>query len=249
VHEQNRKIPANIYRFLISSGQPERITDAVRETVMKLNSGSLCVTDDFAARSRVRPDNCFGRPAHDSAPATGTNERFATHGALAEAGLFPEPASSSVPLLPAGRRDREVMHRTVTILLVDDDEIDVIAIRRSFWQLKIANPLVVARNGLEARSILRGDNGKAKLRTPYLVLLDLDMPRMGGIAFLDELRRDPELRRTLVFVMTSSAAEQDRARAYERNVAGYLMKPASGEGLTRAISALECYWRAIEFPD
>jgi CheY-like chemotaxis protein len=211
---------------------------------MKLNPGRLCVMDDFEARPRARPD---GQQTLDPAPAIG--ECFMTRGALAEAVWRPELAGSFAPHLPVGRRDRDAMHKTITILLVDDDEIDVIAIRRSFWQLKIANPLVVARNGLEARDMLRGDNGQAKLRAPYLVLLDLDMPCMGGIALLDELRQDPVLRRTLVFVMTSSAAEEDRERAYERNVAGYVMKPASGEGLTRAISALECFWRAIEFPD
>jgi CheY-like chemotaxis protein len=214
---------------------------------MKLNPGRQCVKDDFEARSRAWPGHCFGQLTLDPAPVT--NERSMTRGALAEAAWRPEPAGSFAPHLPVGRRDRDAMNRTVTILLVDDDEIDVIAIRRSFWQLKIANPLVVARNGLEAQDMLRGDNGQAKLRAPYLVLLDLDMPRMGGIAFLDELRQDPVLRRTRVFVMTSSAAEEDRERAYERNVAGYVMKPASGEDLTRTISALECFWRAIEFPD
>ena len=174
---------------------------------------------------------------------------LASQGVPAEAWLHAEPASAEAPLFPAGLRGRDSTHRTITVLLIDDDTVDVVAIRRSFWQLKIANPLVVARNGLEALDMLRGLNGYQKLQAPYLVLLDLAMPRMDGLEFLDELRSDPVLRRTLVFVMTTSMADEDRERAYEKNIAGYVMKPTSGEGFATAISALESYWCAIEFPD
>ena len=74
------------------------------------------------------------------------------------------------------------------------------------------------------------------------------MPRMSGLEFLDELRRDDALRSTLVFVMTTSAAEEDRTRAYGNNVAGYVLKQRSGESFLEAISMLEHYWRVIEFP-
>ncbi len=201
---------------------------------------SVHVTGSFDHRSQGRPGD---------RRATRICEAVATRAVLAEAWLHAEPASSPAPLLPVGVRRWDPTHRTITILLIDDDEIDVIAIRRAFWQLKIANPLVVARNGLEAQDMLRGDNGHEKLQTPYLILLDLAMPRMGGIEFLDALRRDPALRPTLVFVMTTSAADEDRACAYEKNIAGYVMKPTSGEGYAVAISALESYWHAIEFPD
>jgi CheY-like chemotaxis protein len=197
----------------------------------------------------VQPRDWHGEPIYDEVPETRINEQFASRGMLSEARLHAGPACSMAPLLPAGLRDRNPTYRTITILLVDDDTVDVIAIRRSFWQLKIANPLVVARNGLEALDILLGDNGHQKLEAPYLILLDLSMPRMGGIEFLDALRRDPVLRRTLVFVMTTSAAPEDRERAYEKNIAGYVMKPPSDEGFVATISALESYWRAIEFPD
>ncbi len=152
-------------------------------------------------------------------------------------------------MLPVGRRGRHSGHRTITVLLVDDDATDVVAIRRSFWQLKMVNPLVVARNGIEALDILRGNNGCVKLEAPYVILLDLNMPRMGGIELLDELRRDPVLRRSLVFVMSASAAPEDLEQAYEKNIAGYVPKPVSGQDFTATIGALESYWRAIEFPD
>lgn len=137
---------------------------------------------------------------------------------------------------------------TLTILLVDDDKIDVMAIRRSFRELKIANPVIEARNGIEALDRLRGENGHQKVPSPCLVLLDLNMPRMGGVEFLDKLRRDEALHSTLVFVMTTSGAEEDRARAYDMNIAGYVLKHRPGQSFLEAIAMLEHYWRVIEFP-
>lgn len=139
-------------------------------------------------------------------------------------------------------------HNTLTILLVDDDKVDVMAVKRSFRELKIANPVVEAHNGIEALDRLRGQNGQKKLPSPCLVLLDLNMPRMGGVEFLDKLRRDEALRSTLVFVMTTSGAEEDRARAYDMNVAGYVLKHRPGQSFLEAISMLEHYWKVIEFP-
>jgi CheY-like chemotaxis protein len=136
----------------------------------------------------------------------------------------------------------------LTILLVDDDKVDVMAVKRSFRELKIANPVVVAHNGIEALDRLRGQNGHPKVPSPCLVLLDLNMPRMGGVEFLDRLRRDEALRSTLVFVMTTSGAEEDRTRAYNMNIAGYVLKHRPGQSFLEAISMLEHYWRVIEFP-
>jgi CheY-like chemotaxis protein len=141
-----------------------------------------------------------------------------------------------------------MMGNPVTILLVDDDKVDVMAIKRSFRELKIANPVVEARNGIEALEHLRGLNGQKKVPPPCLVLLDLNMPRMGGIEFLDQLRDDEALRSTLVFVMTTSGADEDRTRAYNLNVAGYVLKHRPGQSFLEAISMLEHYWRVIEFP-
>ncbi len=114
--------------------------------------------------------------------------------------------------------------------------------------MKIANPVIEARDGIEALQRLRGQNGFEPVPEPRLVLLDLNMPRMGGIEFLEALRCDPSLPRTLVFVMTTSEAEQDRMRAYDRNVAGYILKSRLGQGFVEAIAMLEHYWRVIEFP-
>jgi CheY-like chemotaxis protein len=137
----------------------------------------------------------------------------------------------------------------VTILVVDDDKVDVMAVKRSLRELKIANPLIEANNGIEALDFLRGTNGCEKISRPVLVMLDLNMPRMGGIEFLEELRADPELRRTVVFVMTTSTADEDRIKAYNHNVSGYVLKYRPGQTFLEAISMLEAYWRLVEFPD
>jgi CheY-like chemotaxis protein len=141
-----------------------------------------------------------------------------------------------------------MLHRTVNILLVDDDRIDAMALKRSFRTQKIANPIIEAHDGLEALDRLRGRNGFNKVPQPCLVLLDLNMPRMGGIEFLEEVRSDPELSTLLVFVMSTSSAEEDRTRAYRKNVAGYILKHRPGQTFLDAISMLEHYWRVIEFP-
>ena len=136
----------------------------------------------------------------------------------------------------------------VTILLVDDDKVDVMAVKRALRHLNIDNPVQVAQNGLEALEWLRGENGRPKLDSPHLVLLDLNMPRMGGLEFLAEIRADSALHRTLVFVMSTSAAEEDRCRAYDQNIAGYIIKQRFGQSFLDALNMLQNYWRVVAFP-
>lgn len=136
----------------------------------------------------------------------------------------------------------------VNILLVEDDEVDVMAVERALKELKIANPLHRAADGIDALEMLRGENGRKKLPRPYIVLLDLNMPRMSGLEFLDELRKDPGLQRSIVFVMTTSAAEEDRVRAYDKCISGYVLKHSAAHSFLDAVTMLEHYWRVIEFP-
>jgi len=136
----------------------------------------------------------------------------------------------------------------VYILLVEDDEIDVMAVKRAFRELKIANPLYEASDGVEALELLRNTHGKTIPR-PYIILLDLNMPRMGGIEFVKELRADPALKSSIVFVMTTSGAEEDRINAYNLNVAGYVLKHSPGHSFLDAVAMLEHYWRIVEFPE
>ena len=137
----------------------------------------------------------------------------------------------------------------VNILLVEDDDVDVMAVKRAFRDLKIANPLYQARDGLEALDMMRGTGGHEPLPRTYVILLDLNMPRMGGLEFLEEVRKDPELHRSVVFVMTTSADERDRVSAYDKNVSGYVLKHSPGRSFLDAVSMLEHFWRVVELPD
>ncbi|HET7607199.1 MAG TPA: response regulator [Gammaproteobacteria bacterium] len=133
--------------------------------------------------------------------------------------------------------------RVVTILLVEDDEVDVKALKWAFDKLKVANPLVIARDGTEALEMLKD------LPRPYLVITDINMPRMNGIELLRKIRATPELRDAIVFVLTTSNDEQDKIDAYDLNVAGYMLKTDMGTSFSRAISLIDNYWKVVEFPD
>ena len=137
----------------------------------------------------------------------------------------------------------------VSILLVEDDKVDVMAVKLALRKVKVCNPVTVVSNGIDALEALRGENGRTPMAQPCLILLDLNLPRMGGIEFLEHMRGDPLLRRSIVFVMTTSAAEEDRMRAYDFNIAGYLLKHSLGEDFLDQICMLEHYWRVVEFPD
>ncbi len=138
--------------------------------------------------------------------------------------------------------------RVVTALLIDDNEIDREAVRRAFAKLKIANPVVEARDGIEGLEKLRGAGGAPPLARPFLILLDINMPRMSGIDFLRELRADPALQDSVVFVLTTSKNDEDRMASYDFNVAGYVIKSDVGTGFLRLVEMLEHYWRVVVLP-
>lgn len=138
--------------------------------------------------------------------------------------------------------------RSVSILLVEDDEIDIAAVRRALAVLKIANPLYVANDGIEALEILRGGDGNEPLAKPYIIILDLNMPRMDGREFLDAIRKDPDLKEAVIFIMTTSRDEADKRAAYAHHVAGYIIKEDPIGTFREAISLLDNYWRLVELP-
>ena len=137
----------------------------------------------------------------------------------------------------------------VNLLLVEDDEVDVQGLKRAFAKSRIGNPITVARDGIEALEILRGENGQAKLAKPHLILLDLNMPRMNGLEFLEAIRADEDLKTSVVFMITTSKAEEDKTRAYEKNVAGYIVKQDPANTFMQAVALLEHYWKIVEFPE
>ncbi|GAA4296463.1 response regulator [Nibribacter koreensis] len=134
--------------------------------------------------------------------------------------------------------------KVVNILLVEDDEVDIMNVQRAFKKNNINNPLHIAHNGIEALDLLRSGS----IPMPPIIILDINMPKMNGIEFLQELRQDPELNRISVFVMTTSNEDSDKINAYNLNVAGYILKPLSFEKFISAVATLDRYWKLCERP-
>lgn len=138
---------------------------------------------------------------------------------------------------------------SVHILLVEDDEIDAEAVTRSFQKEKIANPITWAKDGMEALEYLRGQNNRSKIPRPYLLLVDINMPKLNGIEFVRELRKDPELKSSIVFLLTTSKRDEDKLSAYDLNVAGYMVKSELGDNFLKMTKMLDHYWKIVEFPE
>ena len=138
--------------------------------------------------------------------------------------------------------------RRLNILLVEDDQLDVMNVQRAFKKNNVVNPLYVAGNGIAALEMLRGQRQPVVPRERRLILLDLNMPKMGGIEFLKELRADPELHATTVVVLTTSDEERDKVKAYDLNVAGYILKPVTLAAFIEIMAALNKYWSVNELP-
>jgi CheY-like chemotaxis protein len=132
--------------------------------------------------------------------------------------------------------------KLVNILLVEDDEVDIMNVQRAFKKNSIQNPLFIARNGMEALEMLRNQ----EIPLPQIIILDLNMPKMNGLEFLTEVRKDEDLRHISVFVMTTSNDDTDKLNAYNLNVAGYILKPLSFEKFIASVATLDSYWKLCE---
>jgi CheY-like chemotaxis protein len=135
-----------------------------------------------------------------------------------------------------------------SILLIDDDDVAAEAVVRSLAKHSMHCPIAIAEDGNAALQVLRGTHPTIRIAKPYLVLLDLNMPRMNGFEFLRELRMDKQLRSTVVFVLTTSDSDAERARAYEENIAGYIVKSRVGPRLLGLARFLTEYRSAILLP-
>ena len=133
-------------------------------------------------------------------------------------------------------------NQEVNILVVEDDSIDVKALLTAFKKLKIANPVTVAKDGIEGWEALQD------IPRPYLIILDINMPRMNGIEFLEKIRASESFRDSIVFILTTSTDDKDKFDAYNLNAAGYMLKSDMGMSFIRAIEMVEQYWKVIEFP-
>lgn len=141
------------------------------------------------------------------------------------------------------------MEEAIHILLVEDDEVDVMNVKRAFKQCNIVNPLHVAGNGMEALQLLKGNGTPAMDPLPGIILLDINMPKMNGLEFLEALRDDETLRHISVFIMTTSNEQSDKMRAHELNVAGYIIKPVDYTKFIEAVQTLDAFWSLTELPE
>ena len=130
------------------------------------------------------------------------------------------------------------------ILLVEDDQVDVMTVKRALKEIHVTNPVVNPENGEEALKYLR-DPDSAK---PCIILLDLNMPIMNGIEFLQVIKNDILLKRIPVVVLTTSEEEQDKINSFNLGVAGYMAKPVDYRQFVEVMRTIDAYWTISEVP-
>ncbi|ARC88598.1 response regulator [Rhodovulum sp. MB263] len=136
----------------------------------------------------------------------------------------------------------------LNLLMVEDDDGDVKAVRRALYRAGIDATMIRAVDGVEALSIMRG-RARPHPADPYIVLADIRMPRMNGLEFLNELRNDCSLKQVVVFVFTTSNNDQDKREAYEAGISGYILKQSVGRDYRPLIETLDRFWNIVSLPD
>lgn len=131
------------------------------------------------------------------------------------------------------------------ILLVEDDRVDVMTVRRALNDIRVSNPLVTLENGEEALKYLRNPESKK----PCIILLDLNMPIMNGIEFLQVVKHDEILKRIPVVVLTTSEEQQDKVNSFDLGVAGYMAKPVDYRRFVEVMRTIDAYWTISEVPE
>jgi CheY-like chemotaxis protein len=137
------------------------------------------------------------------------------------------------------------MRNSRPVLLVEDDAIDAMTVRRAFRDLKVTNPLAHTINGEEALAYLKDDTRDK----PCLILLDLNMPKMNGLEFLGHVKVDPVLKKIPAVVLTTSSEERDVVQSFRLSVAGYIIKPVDYRNFVDAMRTIDLYWTLSELPD
>jgi len=137
------------------------------------------------------------------------------------------------------------MRNSRPVLLVEDDSIDAMTVRRAFRELRVVNPLKHVINGEEALTYLQ-DEANDK---PCVILLDLNMPKMNGTEFLKVAKADRTLRKIPVVVLTTSSEERDVVETFQLNVAGYIIKPVDYKNFVEAVRTIDVYWTLSELPE
>jgi CheY-like chemotaxis protein len=137
------------------------------------------------------------------------------------------------------------MRSSKPILLVEDDQVDAMTVKRALKEIKVSNHLDIVANGEEALSFLRNPENEK----PGIILLDLNMPKMNGIEFLKIAKKDEPLKKIPVVVLTTSKAEQDKVDSFDLGVAGYMLKPVDYQKFVEVVKTIDLYWTLSELPD
>lgn len=131
------------------------------------------------------------------------------------------------------------------ILLVEDDEVDQMTVKRALSDIHVVNRLDITGDGEEALAFLRDE----KKQKPGIILLDLNMPKMNGIEFLSVIKKDVNLKRIPVVILTTSEEEQDKVRSFDLGVAGYMVKPVDYAQFVEVVRTIDLYWTLSELSD
>lgn len=132
----------------------------------------------------------------------------------------------------------------IPILLVEDDQVDVMTVNRALKEIHVTNPVVNVENGEEALKYLRNPDNVQ----PCIILLDLNMPIMNGIEFLEVAKHDAQLRGIPVIVLTTSEEQQDKVHSFDLGVAGYMAKPVDYRQFVEVMRSIDAYWTISEMP-
>ncbi len=135
----------------------------------------------------------------------------------------------------------------IKVMLVDDDEVDFMNVKRAFKKNNLEHTLEYQPNGLDAIKYLKSVENSVDL--PQVVLLDINMPKMNGHEFLAELRADDSLKHIVVYVLTTSSQNSDIDKAYQKQVSGYFVKPLDFEEFKSTVKKLDELWVVQKFPD
>ncbi len=130
------------------------------------------------------------------------------------------------------------------ILLIEDDRIDAMMVKRALKDLKVTNPLVHSNNGKEALEYLRDEDNIQ----PCVILSDLNMPKVKGVEFLKDIKADERLKRIPVIILTVSAEEQDIIETFNLGISGYIVKPVDYKKFVEAIRTVALYWTLSKLP-
>ncbi len=144
-------------------------------------------------------------------------------------------------------REPRLDHLPISILLVEDDDGDAKALYRAFRKAGITAGITRAKDGIDALEILR--EGISEGTPPFILIADVNMPRLDGHGLIRAIRDDPGLRSLVIFMLTTSRSREDIDGAYEGNVAGYIVKENAGKEFNQLLDLLGSYWRVVELPD